>query len=81
MENILTDKNLSWKAKGLMAFFLSSPDRLKLNLLDLGDQSSDGRDSLRAGLKELEDAGYIQSGQIRKNGKIVGYGRQLGGAV
>ena len=79
MEEILTNKNLSWKAKGLMAFFLSSPDRVDLNLLDLSEYSKDGRDSLRAGLKELEDAGYIGSGQIRENGKIVGFGRQLRG--
>ena len=50
---------LSWKAKGLLGYLLSRPDNWKIIVADLVKQSTDGRDSVYSGLKELVQAGYI----------------------
>jgi len=54
---ICTDVRLSWKAKGL---WLSRPDDWTFYLSDIIKQSTDGKDSVSAGLKELEKAGYLR---------------------
>ena len=69
--NILQDKTLSWKAKGILCYLLSLPDDWHLNLSQLQDQSIDGRDKLRSGIKELEDAGYVKHTHVRfENGQF-----------
>lgn len=71
--SIFTNSNLSWKAKGLMGYFLSRPDDWKINLKDLYNQSTDGYDSVKSGLKELKNNGYIELVPIRNKGKIVSW--------
>ena len=58
----LGDKGLSWKAKGLLSYLLSKPDDWKTYIEQLVKESSDGRASVRAGIKELIDAVYIVRG-------------------
>ena len=69
------DKNLSWKARGLLIFLLSRPDNWKIYLKQLEKESKkDGRDSLRSGLKELEERGYLVKEQLKdKKGRFQGY--------
>jgi hypothetical protein len=67
----LEDARLSWKARGLLAYLLSKPDKWEIVVAYLVKQAPDGETSLRAGLKELMDAGYIERRQVRENGKIV----------
>lgn len=55
----LHDNALSWKAKGMLAYLLSKPDNWKVRVTDLIRQSADGEASVRAGLKELQEAGYL----------------------
>lgn len=55
----IRDKNLSYKAKGLMCEMLSLSDDWKITTEWLITQSSDGKDAVRSGLKELEAAGYL----------------------
>ena len=55
---ITKDDRLSWKAKGIWLYAFSQKDDWKFYLKELQRHSTDGRDSLRAGLKELEKAGY-----------------------
>lgn len=67
----LSDTRLTWKAKGMLAYLLSKPDDWKIILDDLIKRSSDGRDSVKAGLRELEKTGYLVREQQRKvNGKF-----------
>jgi hypothetical protein len=40
---------------------------------DLIKQSTDGRDSVYAGLKELRELGYIEHIEVREKGKIIGH--------
>src|SRR5664279_1320810 len=62
---ICKDKRLSWKAKGIWLYAFSRPDNWTFHENDLINQSTDGRDGLRSGLKELEDAGYLRKDQTR----------------
>ena len=56
----LEDGRLSWKARGLLSYLLSKPDNWTVVVAHLVKEAPDGRDSVRAGLRELEDAGYIR---------------------
>jgi predicted RNA-binding Zn-ribbon protein involved in translation (DUF1610 family) len=57
---VFLDPRLSWKAKGLMGYFLSRPDDWRILVQDLIKRSRDGRDAVYAGLAELRQAGYLE---------------------
>jgi hypothetical protein len=62
---------LSWKAKGIWLYAFSRPDDWHFYLSDLVNKSTDGKDSVSAGLKELEKAGYLKRTQLRdEKGKM-----------
>ncbi len=67
---ICKDKRLSWKAKGIWLYAFSRPDDWEFNLTDLINQSTDGKESVSSGLKELEESGYLQRDQKREDGKF-----------
>lgn len=67
---ICKDNRLSWKAKGIWLYAFSRPNDWEFNLTDLINQSTDGRESVSSGLKELEQAGYLQRQQKREDGKF-----------
>lgn len=62
----INDQRLSWKAKGILVYLISKPNDWKVRVSDLMKQAKDGRDSVYAGLHELEKAGYISRYQERK---------------
>lgn len=67
----LSNNEMSWKAKGILSYLLSKPDNWEVRIGDLIKQSTDGRDAVYSGLKELEKFGYIVKELIRdKNGKF-----------
>ena len=69
---ICKDKRLSWKAKGIWLYAFSRPDDWTFNLEDLINQSTDGKDSVSAGLRELEEFGYLQRSRNRDaQGKMI----------
>lgn len=57
----LNDPRLSFKAKGLVAFMLAcvGAGMHALDSATLARVGPDGRDAVRTGLRELEDAGYL----------------------
>lgn len=58
----LEDESLTWRARGVLAYLLSRPEGWSTSAERLAGQSpkgKEGRDSMRAVLKELEDAGYL----------------------
>lgn len=68
------DKNLSWKAKGLMNYLLSLPNDWQIYIEHLKNQSTDGRDSTSSGIQELMKAGYITREPVRNEaGQFTGY--------
>ena len=54
------DKQLSWKATGLLAYILSLPDDWQIYAVDLASRKADGISATRAALNELHAAGYIE---------------------
>lgn len=68
----LNDPNLSYKAKGILAYLLSKPDDWKCVVSDLSKNAKDGRDSVYGGLQELRKYGYMIKRPIRNSqGKVV----------
>ena len=63
--NKLKDTNLSWKAKGLLAYLLSLPDDWQIYESEIVKHAKDGIDSTRTAIKELIDAGYIERQRVR----------------
>lgn len=73
-KRVLNDATLSWRAKGMLAYLLSLPDDWQIYQEELVTHSTDGITSLRSGLKELEDAGYLKRVQARDDkGRYVGW--------
>lgn len=55
----LRDRNLSYKAKGLLSFMLSLPDDWDYSLKGLCKISKENETSIKTGLKELKEYGYF----------------------
>lgn len=70
----LNEKTLTWGAKGLHAYLMSLPDDWQVRVEDLKERSKNGRDAVRALLKELEQSGFIQKSRCRgsDNGRFEG---------
>ena len=57
--NLILDESISWKAKGILIYMLSKPVGWKYKSSEIAKNATDGRDSVRNGLKELVENGYI----------------------
>lgn len=60
---MIQNPNMSNKARGLYVYMLSMPDDWQFCVADLMNRSTDGRDSIKSQLNELEAIGYIKRGQ------------------
>lgn len=68
------EKEMSFKAKGLLSFMLSLPNNWDYSVEGLESFSSDGKDSIISGLKELEKFGYlVRKQKTDEKGKFCGY--------
>jgi hypothetical protein len=69
----LQDKRLSLKARGLIAYCFSLPENWRYSIEGLVKAiGSDGRDSIRSGLKELENCGYLKRRRLHdEKGKFT----------
>ena len=71
---LLSDENLSWKAKGVLSYLLSLPTDWKIYTEEIAKHSTDGIDSLNSTINELINAGYIERDKIRgTKGRFGGY--------
>lgn len=78
-KRISQDKRLSWAARGMLIYLLGKPDNWRVSVADLVNQTADSgkasrRDGVYAILKELQDAGYVQYQQGRKDDGTMGAG-------
>lgn len=57
--DLLNDKNISFKAKGIYAYIQSKPDGWNFSVERISWDSNEGEASVRSGILELEKAGYL----------------------
>ena len=55
----IQSSELSWAAKGLLAYLLSLPETWELHMRDLFSRSTSKRNTTEAAIKELIEAGHI----------------------
>lgn len=75
---VLNDTNLSWKAKGLFVYLWSQADEWDFYETEVVKHSTDKIASLKSGLKELEQQGYLKrqrkrddKGRLKENEWIL----------
>lgn len=70
--DMIQNKNLSWKARGILTYLLSLPEDWKVNTKELATHATEGISSLRSGIKELREKGYIVYKKYKdEEGKFV----------
>ena len=69
---LIRDDRLSWKARGIFMYLWSQADSWEFNEIEVSRHATDGRDSLRSGLKELENNGYLDRKRERDDKGRVG---------
>lgn len=69
--DFLRRNDLSWKAKGIMAYLLTLPDDWTIYINELIKHSTDGRAGFYSGWNELKKEGYITRYPVREKGKII----------
>jgi len=57
--SVLSNKELSFKAKGIYAYIQSKPENWDFAVSRIAYDSKDGRDGISSGIKELEDVWYL----------------------
>ncbi|AMB93604.1 hypothetical protein [Aerococcus sanguinicola] len=63
--DFLHRSDLSWKAKGILAYLLSLPDDWVIRIETVKAQATDGKTSFRSGWTELVKQGYIERNPVR----------------
>jgi hypothetical protein len=72
-KRIFTDKKLSYRAKGVLGYLLSRPDNWLVNMVDVANQSTEGRDAVITAVNELMKHGYVERIEHRENGRFKSY--------
>ena len=68
---VANNPSLSFKAKGILWYLLSKPSDWKAYIKEIAKNSKDGVKSVRSGIKELVDSGYVVRTTERDNGVIT----------
>lgn len=72
-KRIFTDKKLSYRAKGVLGYLLSRPDNWLVNMVDVANQSTEGRDAVITAVNELMKHGYVERIEHRDKGRFSHY--------
>ena len=72
-KRIFTDQKLSYRAKGVLGYLLSRPDNWVVNMVDVANQSTEGRDAVVTAVNELIKHGYVERIEHRENGRFKAY--------
>lgn len=68
---ISANKQLSWKAKGLLAFILNPPPTWSFSVKGLAGMATEGESAVRSALLEMEKSGYLLRERVRdSNGRF-----------
>lgn len=57
---VVRDSRLSWKARGIFLYLWSQANEWQFYVSEIATHATDGEGSLRSGLKELEQYGYLE---------------------
>jgi hypothetical protein len=72
-KEILNDKRLSWRAKGILTYLLGKPNDWTVKTDDVVARAKEGRDAVIAAFGELKACGYaVLTTERRADGKITG---------
>lgn len=69
--HILNDNNLSLKAKGLIAFMLSKPDKWKFSIEAIATQCKEGVSVVKAAVKELQQNKYLKICPVKNKKGVI----------
>ncbi|MGW2492365.1 hypothetical protein ACWCV9_34875 [Streptomyces sp. NPDC001606] len=69
---LFRDSRLSYKAKGIFGYVSTHRDGWQVTVADLVSVGPDGREAVRAGLKELERYGYLIRERLRRANGTLG---------
>jgi len=61
------DTEISYKAKGILTYLMGRPETWKPNLEEIASHASDKIGSIKSGIQELKQAGYVKITRIRDN--------------
>lgn len=61
----INDADLSFKARGILIWLLDKPDGWRVRSADIERHGAEGREAVRAALRELEAAGYMERHRSR----------------
>jgi len=64
----VNDSRLSYRARGVLVYLLDKPDDWTADADSIAKEGKEGRDAIRAALKELTAAGYLIRKQYRTEG-------------
>lgn len=70
---LLQDKELSFRARGILVMMLSMPLHWQTYHSWLTEQGKEGEEAVRTALRELEAAGYLTKRQRREQGRMAGF--------
>lgn len=69
----IEDNRLSWRSRGILAYLLSKPDTWCINVFDIVNHGTEGRDAVQKSLKELKQFGYAKLQTTRdEKGRVTG---------
>lgn len=72
-KQILNNRELSWKAKGLLAYLLSLPPKWTIRVSELATRSTDKETSVYSALQELREHRYARLVALKgENGHLAG---------
>lgn len=74
---IVNDDSLSLKSKGIYLYLCSKPDGWDFYIPEIAKWCTDGIKSVRSGLKELEEAGYLFRHRLNGNGGKFEYDYEI----
>lgn len=68
----IRNSDLSFKARGILCYLLEKPNNWRVYQSEVVKNTTEGKDSVASGIKELEEHGYIVKARIRNDkGKIL----------
>lgn len=69
-KGFLSDRNLSWRSKGILTYLLSKPDDWVVRVEDIRNHAREADRAVRSSIQELVSCGYLVKRVIRERGRF-----------